>query len=65
MSTTVYTADVNLSLAGCWSMKVLVIKGDDEHEIKGETEISILIDGKRVTPACADGEPDIETKRSR
>jgi len=60
-----YAIRAKLPLAGCWSMKVMVIKGDDEHEIKGETEISTMIDGKRVTPACAEGEPDIETKRSR
>lgn len=61
----VYTADVNLSLAGCWSMRVLVIKGDDEHEIKGETEISTMIDGKLHTPECIDGEPDVDEKRAR
>ncbi len=61
----VYTTEVKLSLAGCWSMKVLVIKGDDEHEIKGETEISTMIDGKLHTPECIGGEPDIDEKRER
>ena len=60
-----YTTSVKLPLAGCWSMKVMVIKGDDEHEIKGETEVSTLVDGKLVTPTCAEGEPDIDEKRSR
>ncbi len=61
----VYTADVNLPLAGCWSMKIHVTKGDDDHEIKGETEISTMIDGKLHTPECIDGEPDIDEKRAR
>jgi nitrogen fixation protein FixH len=64
-SSGVYTSDVNLPLAGCWSMKVLVIKGDDEHEIKGETEISTMVDGKLHTPECIDGEPDVDEKRAR
>ena len=57
----VYRSTVNLPLAGCWSMKVLVKKGDDEHEIKGETELSTRVDGKLVTPPCLDGAPEIET----
>ena len=65
LSSGVYSADVNLPLPGCWSMKILVIKGDDEHEIKGETEISTMIDGKLVTPECSEGEPDVDEKLSR
>ncbi len=60
-----YSVAVTLPLVGCWSMKILVIKGDDEHEIKGETEISKMVEGKRVTPECADGSPDIDEKRTR
>lgn len=60
-----YSAQVTLPLAGCWSMKVLVTKGSDVHEIKGETEISIIKDGELFTPECMEGEPDIDEKRSR
>ena len=60
-----YTVPVKLPLPGCWTMKILVIKGQDEHEIKGETEISTMVDGKLVTPECAEGEPDVEQKRTR
>jgi nitrogen fixation protein FixH len=56
----IYSASVTLPLAGCWMMKVLLKKGDDEHEIKGETEISMVQDGKLVTPKCSTGEPDID-----
>ncbi len=56
----VYSATLTLPLAGCWTMKVLLKKGDDEHEIKGETEISTRVDGKLVTPECSIGEPDID-----
>ncbi len=57
-----YSAEVSLPLAGCWTMKILVIKGDDEHEIKGQTEVATLLDGKRITPECIDGAPDVDDK---
>jgi len=60
-----YSVDVNLPLAGCWTMKIHVIKGDDDHEIKGETEISTLVNGEIHTPQCIDGEPDVDEKRAR
>ncbi len=60
-----YAVPVSLPLAGCWTMKILVKKGDDEHEIKGETEVSVMVDGKLVTPECIDGEPDVDEKRTR
>ena len=60
--TGVYSVPVTLPLAGCWTMKILVTKGDDIHEIKGETEVATIIDGKLVTPECIDGEPDVDGK---
>jgi nitrogen fixation protein FixH len=60
-----YSEDFQLPLAGCWGIKIVISKGDDEHEIRGETEISTMIDGKLVTPECAEGEPDVEQKRTR
>lgn len=60
-----YAKAVQLPLVGCWSMKILIIKNDDEHEIKGETEIATRVEGKLILPKCADGEPDIEQKRAR
>ncbi len=60
-----YSALVTLPLAGCWVMQVLVKKDDDEHEIKGETEISTMINGKLVSPECSEGEPDIDEKSTR
>ncbi len=64
-----YSVPVSLPLVGCWEMKILVIKGEGEsqdvHEIKGESEVSSIIDGKLVTPECAEGEPDVEQKRLR
>lgn len=61
----VYSATVTLPLAGCWAMKVHVIKMDDDHEINGETEIATLVDGKVVIPECVEGEPDLDEKLSR
>ncbi|GAA0400198.1 hypothetical protein GCM10009133_06320 [Cocleimonas flava] len=60
-----YSVPVSLPLKGCWSMKILVTKGEDIHEIKGQTEVSYINDGKLVTPECAEGEPDVEQKRLR
>ncbi|WP_299872636.1 FixH family protein [uncultured Cocleimonas sp.] len=64
-----YSVPVSLPLLGCWEMKILVIKGEGEnmaeHEIKGESVVSSIVDGKIVTPECAEGEPDVEQKRLR
>ncbi len=56
----IYSASISLPLPGCWKMKVLLKKGEDEHEIKGETEIATLKDGKLVRPECIEGEPDVD-----
>ena len=56
----VYSVPVTLPLAGCWNMKVLVTKDKNEYEIKGQTEIATMLDGKLVRPECMDGEPDID-----
>jgi len=56
----VYSAPVTLPLAGCWNMKVLVTKDKNEYEIKGQTEIATMLDGKLVRPECMDGEPDTD-----
>ena len=58
----IYSASITLPLAGCWDMKELVKKGNDEHEIKGQTEISTLVDGKLVTPECLDGAPELDDR---
>ena len=65
-----YQATLKLSLPGCWSMKVLVTKKIEgaepqQHEIKGETEVGKLLDGKLVIPECIDGEPDVDEKMTR
>ncbi len=58
----IYSASITLPLAGCWDMKVLVKKGGDEHEIKGQTEISTIVDGKVVTPECLEGAPELDDR---
>jgi nitrogen fixation protein FixH len=65
-----YQVTLKLSLPGCWAMKVLVSKKlggaePQEHEIKGETEVGKLVDGKVVIPECIDGEPDVDEKMTR
>ncbi len=56
----VYSVPVTLPLAGCWTMKILVNRAGDEHEIKGQTVISSMVDGKRVSTMCIDGEPEVD-----
>ena len=56
----VYSAPVTLPLAGCWNMKVLITTDENEYEIKGQTEIATMLDGKLVRPECMDGEPDTD-----
>ncbi len=60
-----YSAEIILPLAGCWTMKILVSKGNNEHEIKGQTEVAIMVDGKLITPECIDGAPDVDDKYYR
>lgn len=60
-----YSVPVKLTLAGCWTTKILVKKGNDEHETKAQPVISTMIDGKLFTPECIEGEPDVDDKLSR
>ncbi len=57
-----YSASITLPLAGCWDMKVLLTKGNEEHEIRGQTEISTLKDGKVITPECLEGAPELDDR---
>jgi len=57
-----YSTPVTLPLAGCWDMKVLVVKGSNDLEIKGQTEIATMVNGKLVRPECLEGEPDTESE---
>jgi len=57
-----YSIPVILPLAGCWDMKVLVVKGSNDLEIKGQTEIATMVNGKLVRPECLEGEPDTESE---
>jgi len=58
----IYSTPVTLPLAGCWDMKVLVVKGSNDLEIKGQTEIATMVNGKLVRPECLEGEPDTESE---
>lgn len=59
----VYAQTVSLNEPGCWQMQILINRGDDIHEIRGETEVNEMIDGKLVMRECVDGEPEMETGR--
>ncbi len=58
----IYSASITLPLAGCWGMKVLLKKGNEEHEIRGQTEIATLVDGKVVIPECLEGAPESDVR---
>lgn len=55
----VYAETVNLNEPGCWQMQILIHRGDDIHEIRGDTEVAELIDGQLVNRPCITGEPDM------
>lgn len=60
-----YANKVTLPLPGCWKMWIKIKRGDEEHEIRGETEVATLVDGKLVIPECQIGEPDVDQKLAR
>ena len=58
-----YGANINLSLSGCWQMRILVTKGDNRYEIRGNSEVAELVDGKLVAYECAEGAPEMDTAK--
>lgn len=61
-----YSAEVELALAGCWDMKILLMRDQDEHELQGQTSIAGRNEnGELYRRECIDGEPDVELKRQR
>lgn len=59
----VYAETVKLREPGCWQMQILINRGEDIHEIRGETEVAEIVDGKVVDRECVDGEPEMDTGR--
>ncbi len=59
----VYAETVTLSEPGCWKMQILIKRDKDIHEIRGESEVAEVINGKLVPRECVDGEPDMDTGR--
>lgn len=55
-----YESLVNLSAPGCWLIRITITRGDEKHEVKGDTEVAELVDGKVVPRPCAIGEPDMD-----
>lgn len=55
-----YGSLINLPAAGCWLIRITITRGEDTHEIKGNTEVAELVDGKVVPRPCAIGEPDMD-----
>lgn len=56
-----YSETINLNEPGCWQLKILVKRGEDIHEVRGDTEVAELIDGKIVNRECVDGEPEMDS----
>lgn len=55
-----YGAVVNLSVPGCWLLRIVITRGEETHEVTGNTEIAQLVDGKVIPRPCAIGEPDMD-----
>ena len=56
-----YSKSVTLAEPGCWQMQILIHRDKDIHEIRGESEVAELVDGKIVPRECVDGEPEMDT----
>ncbi|MCK5726534.1 MAG: FixH family protein [Thiotrichaceae bacterium] len=54
-----YSIPVALQKAGCWKMNIIIRRDKDRHEVRGNSEVAEMIDGKRVERPCFDGEPDL------
>ncbi len=58
-----YSDTVNLPKPGCWQLQILITRGEDLHEIRGDTVVSEMIDGKLIKYECVDGEPDMDSAK--
>ncbi len=58
-----YSDRVELLKPGCWQMQIMITRGDDIHEIRGNTEVAEKVDGKIIHRECVDGEPEMDTAR--
>jgi len=59
----VYHVTTDLPLAGCWQLKIMVVKAEEQYEIRGNIEVFERIDGTVVERKCAIGEPDMDSAR--
>ncbi|HHL18210.1 MAG TPA: hypothetical protein ENJ33_00585 [Thiothrix sp.] len=59
----VYHVITDLPLAGCWQLRIIVEKGTDQYEIRGNIEVFERLDGTIVERKCAIGEPDMDSAR--
>lgn len=55
-----YGSTINLPQPGCWLVRITITRGEDTHEVKGNTEIAELVDGRVIPRPCAIGEPDMD-----
>ncbi len=58
-----YSATIQLPRPGCWQIQILINKGDDLHEIRGNTEVAEIVDGTLIQRECMDGEPTMDSAR--
>jgi nitrogen fixation protein FixH len=59
----VYHVTTDLPFAGCWQLKIMAIKGDDQYEVRGNIEVFERINGKIIERICAIGAPEMDTAR--
>lgn len=59
----VYHVSTTLPLAGCWQLKIMVIKGEDQYEVRGNIEVFERIDGEIIKRECVIGEPDMDSAK--
>ncbi len=58
-----YSKAITFPQPGCWQVQILINKGDDIHEIRGDTEVDEMVDGKRIKRECVEGAPEMDTAK--
>jgi nitrogen fixation protein FixH len=58
-----YSKAITFPQPGCWQVQIHINKGDDTHEIRGDTEVDEVVDGKRIKRPCEEGAPEMDTAR--
>lgn len=63
MGSGVYQVSTTLPFAGCWQLRIMVKKGEDQYEVRGNIEVAERVDGAIVKRECAIGAPEMDSAK--